>query len=319
MIMAPTPQGIAEACRLLREGQVVGMPTETVYGLAADATQDHAVARIFAVKNRPTFNPLIIHVVSAQEAMPLVEISLKAQALMEIFWPGPLTLVLNRKSDCPVSWLAGGGLDTLAVRCPAHPIAGRLIRAYGRPLAAPSANRSMKISPTSAEDVRESLGDQVPLIIDGGRCEVGLESTILDLSGEAPVLLRPGSILIEALEAIIGTVYQLKKVNFGASSVKAPGMMRRHYAPHRPLRLNAMERRPGEALLGFGASGSLPVILNLSETGNLTEAAANLFQMMRQLDKDCYTGIAVMPIPFTGLGVAINDRLQRAAALEEEG
>ncbi|MDF3034138.1 MAG: translation factor Sua5 [Alphaproteobacteria bacterium] len=317
MIGAPTPQGISEACRLLRAGQVVGMPTETVYGLAADATQDHAVARIFEVKNRPTFNPLIIHVASAAEAVDLVEVSLEAQSLMEIFWPGPLTLVLNRKTDCPVSLLASGGLDTLAIRCPAHPIAGRLIREYGRPLAAPSANRSMGISPTSAEDVQASLGDQVPLIIDGGRCEVGLESTILDLSGDVPVLLRPGSILAESLEAIIGSVGRIKKDRSVSFPVKAPGMMRRHYAPHRPLRLNATDCHPGEALLGFGSAGSLPVILNLSEMADLTEAAANLFQMMRQLDRDPYTGIAVMPIPFTGLGIAINDRLQRAAALEE--
>ncbi len=313
MIIAPTPQGIAEACRLLGEGQVVGMPTETVYGLAADATEDNAVARIFEVKNRPTFNPLIIHVASAIEAAALVEAPLEAQSLMEVFWPGPLTLVLTRKQDCPISLLAGAGLDTLAVRCPAHPVAGRLIREYGRPLAAPSANRSMGISPTSAEDVQSSLGDLVPLIIDGGRCEVGLESTILDLSGDVPVLLRPGSVLVESLEAVVGPIYHVKKDR----SVKAPGMMHRHYAPHRPLRLNALNCRLQEALLGFGNAGPLPVTLNLSETGDLREAAANLFQMMRRLDQDPYTGIAVMPIPMTGLGLAINDRLQRAAAGEE--
>jgi L-threonylcarbamoyladenylate synthase len=313
MIVAPTPQGIAEACRFLREGQVVGMPTETVYGLAADAYQDNAVARIFEVKNRPTFNPLIIHVASVEDAVSLVEMSMEAQALMEVFWPGPLTLVLNRRKDCPVSLLASGGLDTLAVRCPAHPVAGRLIREYGRPLAAPSANRSMGISPTSAHDVAVSLGDLVPLILDGGQCEVGLESTILDLSGDVPVILRPGGIVVEALEAIVGSIYRVKK----GGAVKAPGMMRRHYAPHRPLRLNAMDCQTGEALLGFGEAGPLPVTLNLSPTGDLTEAAANLFRMMRQLDTDLYAGIAVMPIPSVGLGVAINDRLQRAAALVE--
>jgi L-threonylcarbamoyladenylate synthase len=313
MIVAPTPQGIAEACRLLRDGQVIGMPTETVYGLAGDAYQDNAMARIFEVKNRPTFNPLIIHVASAEDAVGLVEMSMEAQALMEVFWPGPLTMVLNRAKDCPVSLLAGGGLDTLAIRCPAHHIAGRLIREYGRPLAAPSANRSMGISPTSAEDVVASLGTHVPLILDGGPCDVGLESTIVDLSGNVPVLLRPGGVLVEALESIMGSIYHAEK----GAAVKAPGMMRRHYAPHRPLRLNAMDCRPGEALLGFGEAGSLPVTLNLSPTGSLMEAAANLFRMMRQLDIDLYTGIAVMPIPCVGLGIAINDRLQRAAAAVE--
>ncbi|MBX9805671.1 MAG: threonylcarbamoyl-AMP synthase [Alphaproteobacteria bacterium] len=315
MITAPTPQGIAEACRLLKEGQVVGMPTETVYGLAGDAFQDKAIARIYELKNRPTFNPLIIHVASMEDASKLVEMTIEARSLMEMFWPGPLTLVLNRAKKCPVSLLAGGGLDTLAIRCPSHPIAGRLIREYGRPLAAPSANRSTGISPTSADDVAESLGDLVPLIINGGPCEVGLESTILDLSRETPVLLRPGSILIEALEAIVGPIRLAKDVGI---AVKAPGMMHRHYAPHRPLRLNALDCQPDEALLGFGDAGSLPVTLNLSPSGDLTEAAANLFKMMRQLDKKAYKGIAVMPIPMTGLGMAINDRLQRASALEEE-
>lgn len=313
MIVAPTPQGIAEACRLLQQGQVVGMPTETVYGLAADATQDHAVARIFDVKNRPTFNPLIVHVASAVEAWSLVEASAENQVLMEMFWPGPLTLVLNRKENSPISLLASGGLETLAIRCPSHPVAGRLIREFGRPLAAPSANRSTHISPTSAPDVAASLGDRVPLILDGGPCEIGLESTILDLSGEAPILLRPGHILKEALEVILGPIEEAS----AHTAVKAPGMMRRHYAPHRPLRLNAQDCQAGEALLGFGDTGALPVTLNLSEKGDLTEAAANLFRMMRQLDKDSYTGIAVMPIPSHGLGVAINDRLQRAAALED--
>lgn len=318
MIIAPTPHGIAEACRLLREGHVVGMPTETVYGLAGDAYQDNAVARIFEVKNRPTFNPLIIHVASAEDAASLVEMSMEAQALMEVFWPGPLTLVLNRAKDCPVSLLASGGLDTLAIRCPAHPVAGRLIREYGRPLAAPSANRSMRISPTSAEDVAVSLGDLVPLILDGGECDVGLESTILDLSENRPVVLRPGGVLVEALEAIVGPVAQIKKESSVRLPLKAPGMMHRHYAPHRPLRLNAVDCREGEALLGFGDAGSLTITLNLSASGNLTEAAANLFRMMRQVDTDLYTGIAVMPIPCEGLGIAINDRLQRAAALEEK-
>jgi L-threonylcarbamoyladenylate synthase len=311
MIILPTPEGIAKACRLLEQGQALGMPTETVYGLAGDAFQDAAVARIFALKNRPAFNPLIIHVASLEAADSLVDISLEALTLIDMFWPGPLTLVLPRKKDCPVSLLASSGLDTLAVRCPAHPVAGRLIQAYGRPLAAPSANKFMGMSPTCAQDVEDSLAEQVPLILEGGQCEVGLESTILDLTGLRPVLLRPGGISGEALEALIGPVAKAAK----DSPIKAPGMMRRHYAPHRPLRLNALDRRPGEALLGFG-SMSLAVDLNLSEQGDLTQAAANLFRMLRQLDQDPFTAIAVMSIPTIGLGLAINDRLQRAAALE---
>ena len=311
MIILPTPEGIAKACRLLEQGQALGMPTETVYGLAGDAFQDAAVARIFALKNRPAFNPLIIHVASLEAADSLVDISLEALTLIDMFWPGPLTLVLPRKKDCPVSLLASSGLDTLAVRCPAHPVAGRLIQAYGRPLAAPSANKFMGMSPTCAQDVEDSLAEQVPLILEGGQCEVGLESTILDLTGLRPVLLRPGGISGEALEALIGPVAKAAK----DSPIKAPGMMRRHYAPHRPLRLNALDRRSGEALLGFGPM-SLAVDLNLSEQGDLTQAAANLFRMLRQLDQNPFTAIAVMPIPTTGLGLAINDRLQRAAALE---
>jgi L-threonylcarbamoyladenylate synthase len=315
MIILPTPDGIAKACQLLEQGQVVGMPTETVYGLAGDAFQDEAVARIFALKNRPTFNPLIIHVASLEAADTLVDVSLEALTLIDMLWPGPLTLVLPRKKDCRVSLLASSGLDTLAIRCPAHPVAGRLIQAYGRPLAAPSANKSMGMSPTCAQDVVGSLGDQVPLILEGGQCEVGLESTILDLTGIRPVLLRPGGVPVEALEALIGPVAMV--VGAGDNTIKAPGMMRRHYAPHRTLRLNALDRRPGEALLGFGET-SLSVNLNLSEQGDLIQAAANLFRMLRQLDQDPFTAIAVMPIPITGLGLAINDRLQRAAALEEK-
>jgi L-threonylcarbamoyladenylate synthase len=312
MIILPTPDGIAKACHLLEQGQVVGMPTETVYGLAGDALQDEAVARIFALKNRPAFNPLIIHVTSLEAVTRLVDMPLEALTLIDMLWPGPLTLVLPRKEDCPVSLLASSGLDTLAVRCPAHPVARRLLQAYGRPLAAPSANKFMGISPTCAQDVANSLEGQVPLILEGGQCEVGLESTILDLTGTSPILLRPGGTPVEDLEALIGPVARLTK----NSPIKAPGMMCRHYAPHRPLRLNAMDHRPGEALLGFGET-ALPVDLNLSTQGNLTEAAANLFRMLRLLDQGSFTAIAVMPIPTSGLGLAINDRLQRAATLEE--
>lgn len=316
MIVPSAPHDIQTACRLLQEGQVIGLPTETVYGLAADAFQDKAVARIFEVKNRPTFNPLIIHVASLEDVADLVDISSKAQALMAKFWPGPLTLILPRKKECPISFLASGGLDTLAIRCPAHPLARKLIQTYGRPLAAPSANRSTSISPTSSQDVLASLGNQVPLILEGGPCKIGLESTILDLSDKEPVLLRPGSILKEDIESVIGSI-ALSQQN-ESSLIKAPGMMKRHYAPNRPLRLNVTDLKEGEALLGFGSSKNLPITLNLSKKADLTEAATNLFRMLRELDQDRFVGIAVMPIPMTGLGIAMNDRLQRAATPEEK-
>lgn len=306
-IAPATDAAIAEAAALLRAGRLVAFPTETVYGLGGDATNDRAVAAIFEAKRRPRFNPLIAHVPDLAAAEALALFDERARRVAEQFWPGPLTLVLPRRADAQVSLLASAGLDTLALRVPAHPIAQALLRATGRPIDAPSANRSGAVSPTRAEHVAESLGDAVDLILDGGPCRVGIESTILDLSGERPVLLRPGGIAAEALIALLGP---LDRATAGA--IKAPGMLSSHYAPHLPVRLDARTAAPGEALLGFGPTAA--ATLNLSETGDVVEAAANLFAMLRALDRPEFTGIAVSPIPETGLGAAINDRLRRAAA-----
>ena len=297
---------ISRAAELLRAGELVAFPTETVYGLGGDATGDRAVAAIFAAKERPRFNPLIVHLPGAAEARALVRFDARADRLAAEFWPGPLTLVLPRRGDCPVSLLAGAGLDTLAVRVPAHPLARELLRAAGRPIAAPSANRSGRVSPTTAAHVLAELDGRIAAVLDGGPCAVGLESTVLDLTGAAPALLRPGAVTAVQLQAIVGP---LSAPDGG--TIRAPGMLARHYAPARPLRLNAAAAEPGEALLGFG---QVAATLNLSPQGDLTEAAANLFAYLRKLDHDPYIGIAVSPIPDTGLGAAINDRLRRGAA-----
>lgn len=317
MTIAPfSPEILEQACRLLSSGDVVAIPTETVYGLAADATNDQAVAKIYAVKQRPEFNPLIIHCHSASQASQYVEFTEMATRLSNQFWPGPLTLVLRRRKDSasPVSLLASAGLDTLAIRIPSHPVAQALIKLYGKPLAAPSANLSMTISPTSSRDVQASLGSRVPLIIDGGATKIGVESTIIDLSTPIPLLLRPGGVPLELIRNELGEVqfYQ-------GNHIKAPGMMKRHYAPQSFIRLNATERdHDQEKFLGFGP---IDGDLNLSPSGSLEEAAANLFRMLRELDTD-YTAdkkktIAVAPIPSHGLGLAINDRLNRAAHRED--
>lgn len=319
MIIVPfSPEILQKACELLSSGDVVAIPTETVYGLAADATNDQAVAKIYATKQRPEFNPLIIHCHSASQASQYVEFTQVAERLAERFWPGPLTLVLKRRKDLstPISLLASAGLDTLAIRIPSHPVAQALIKLYGKPLAAPSANLSMTISPTCALDVQASLGSRVPLIIDGGATKIGVESTIVDLSGEEPTLLRPGGISLESLRAEIGDIRF-----YHGTSIKAPGMMQRHYAPSARIRLNALQKdHPDEKMIGFGA---VEGDLNLSPTGNLEEAAANLFRMMREMDAQLTAQgiktktIAVAPIPTHGLGLAINDRLTRAAHGEE--
>ncbi len=300
---------LREGGALLRNGGLVAFPTETVYGLGADASNDRAVARIFEAKGRPTFNPLIIHIADPEQAESLVRLDSRARALMARFWPGPLTLVLPRAPGCSVSLLASAGLDTLAVRLPAHPLAVALIQVAERPLAAPSANRSGAVSPTLAAHVRESLGDRVDMILDGGACRVGLESTVLDLSGPQAALLRPGGVTAEALEQILGET--LIGASFDAGPVRSPGMLLSHYAPSVPVRLNATGAQPGEVLLGFGTQGGDE---NLSPSGDLQEAAAMLFAQLRALDRPGITGIAVCPIPEQGLGVAINDRLRRAAA-----
>ncbi|SEH38326.1 L-threonylcarbamoyladenylate synthase [Magnetospirillum fulvum] len=306
------PDRLAEAADLLAQGGLVAFPTETVYGLGGDATRESAVAAIFAAKGRPSFNPLISHVASAEAAAALVEFGPLAQALAARFWPGPLTLVLRRRSDSPISLLATAGLDSIAVRVPDHPVALALIRAFGRPLAAPSANRSGAVSPTTAAHVAQSLGDKVGMILDGGPCRVGVESTVLDLTGAVPVLLRPGGIGLDALEAVLGLRPLCPRPDHASSSTpRAPGMLSSHYAPALPVRLEAAEAAPGEALLGFGPGAAT---LNLSPGGDPTEAAANLFAMLRALDRPDFTGIAVRPIPDAGLGLAINDRLRRAAA-----
>jgi L-threonylcarbamoyladenylate synthase len=307
--MSATPAGIAEAARLIKAGDVVAFPTETVYGLGADATNDAAVARIFAVKGRPSFNPLIVHVADIATAQRLVRWNDHADKLATQFWPGALTLVLERTPECPLSLLVSAGLPSVAVRLPAHGIAGALIAAAGCPIAAPSANTSGAISPTSAAHVAASLGTKVPLIVDGGPCKIGLESTVIDLTGDVPVLLRPGGVALETIEAAVGR--SIPSALDDDDHPKSPGMLARHYAPKAPLRLDAVSAEPGETLLGFGPAAPTGAI-NLSAGGNLEEAAANLFALLHRLDERA-SRIAVMPIPNTGLGRAINDRLRRAA------
>lgn len=312
---------IDEAARLIREGELVAFPTETVYGLGGDATNERAVAKIFEAKGRPQFNPLISHVLDAGEARRLVQWSDVADKLAARFWPGPLTLVLPRAKGSPIALLATAGLDTAAIRAPAHPMAQALIRAAGRPIAGPSANRSGAVSPTRAEHVAESLGSRVKLILDGGPCEVGLESTVLDLTTAMPTLLRPGGATREAIEKAIGPVALSHAVPSGNAAHKSPGQLASHYAPARPLRLNATSVTADEGLLAFGPQppAGANQVLNLSVSGDLTEAAANLFAHLHALDQPANARIAVMPVPQTGLGLAINDRLRRAAADDGSG
>jgi L-threonylcarbamoyladenylate synthase len=315
-LVEPTAASIVEAAELLCAGKLVAFPTETVYGLGGDATNERAVAAIFEAKGRPQFNPLISHVLDAGEARRLVQWSETADRLAARFWPGPLTLVLPRTKDSPIALLATAGLDTAAVRAPSHPVAQALIRAAGLPIAAPSANRSGAVSPTRAEHVVESLGERVPLILDGGPCLVGLESTVLDLTTATPTLLRPGGATREAIEAAIGPVALSDAMPSGNAARKSPGQLESHYAPARPLRLNATSVGADEGLLAFGPNPPVGAMLayNLSPRGDLAEAAANLFAQLRSLDRPGIGRIAVMAIPQTGLGLAINDRLRRAAA-----
>ena len=311
LISPATPRAISRAAGLLKASQLVAFPTETVYGLGGDATNERAVAEIFAAKGRPRFNPLIVHVPGLAEAEALAIFDDRAREVVARFWPGPLTLVLRRRSDSGLSLLGSAGLDTIALRAPAHEVAQALLRETGRPIAAPSANRSGRVSPTEAAHVAEEIGDRVFLILDGGRTPVGLESTVLDLSAEAPALLRPGGVTSEQLTALLGPIAALTK-----GSLKSPGMLASHYAPSLPLRLEADRAQPGDALLAFGpeAPPGFAEVLWLSRSGDLAEAAANLFAMLRRIDRPPFTGIAVMPIPEHGLGRAINDRLRRATA-----
>lgn len=309
---------LAEAARLIQAGELVAFPTETVYGLGADATNARAVAKIFEAKGRPRFNPLISHVANAAEAQRFVVWNETADRLAAKFWPGPLTLVLPRSIGSEIALLTTAGLDSVAIRVPAHPMALGLIRAAGCPIAAPSANRSGAVSPTRAEHVAESLGGRVSLILDGGPCSVGVESTVLDLTGETPTLLRPGGATREAIEAVIGPIALSHVLPTGNAARKSPGQLASHYAPSRPVRLEASSVAPDEGLLAFGTP--LPgarLTLNLSPSGDLTEAAATLFAQLRALDRPEIARIAVMPIPHAGLGLAINDRLRRAATDDE--
>jgi L-threonylcarbamoyladenylate synthase len=307
---------VAEAARCLAAGGLVAFPTETVYGLGTDASNGEAIARLYAAKGRPAFNPLIAHVDSLETARGLAQFNPDAEVLAA-FWPGPLTLVLPKRQNIAVADLATAGLDTIALRVPAHSVARDVLRRFGKPVVAPSANRSGHTSPTSAEHVLADLGGRVDLILDGGRTHVGVESTIVAcLNG--PLLLRPGGLPREAIERALGQA--LLTVRPGPADDNkplAPGMLASHYAPKAALRLNASWVGPGEALLAFGPAldvqGRDTAVLNLSPRGDLTEAAANLFSHLRALDAAGAKTIAVMPIPPEGLGEAINDRLARAA------
>ena len=301
--------GIARAAALLAAGELVAFPTETVYGLGADARDDRAVARVFQAKGRPAFNPLIVHVADMELARAVARFGADAERLADAFWPGPLTLVLPLRPEAGISPLATAGLDTVAVRMPAHPVARALLAAFGGPVVGPSANPSGKVSPTRAGHVTEGLAGRIAAVIDGGPCAVGVESTIVGLDGAAR-LLRPGGLPAEAVEACLGAA--LLPPDGNAERPNAPGQLTSHYAPGVPVRLNAAEARPGEVLLGFGPEAGAAA-LNLSPGGDMVEAAANLFHYLRALDAGGQP-IAVSPIPEAGLGRAINDRLRRAAA-----
>ena len=302
--------GIARAAELLAAGELVSFPTETVYGLGADATDDMAVARIFEAKGRPRFNPLIVHLPDGARVGDIAVLTGDAARLADAFWPGPLTLVLPIRTGAGLSPLVSAGLPTVAVRVPDQPLARALLRAAGRPIAAPSANPSGRISPTEADHVLAGLGGRIAAVLDGGPCAVGVESTIVGFEPE-PVLLRPGGLPAEAVEACLGV--PLATPGTGGA-VTSPGQLASHYAPHAPMRLNVTDPRPGERLLGFGP---VEAELNLSPSGDLVEAAAKLFHHLHRLDAEGTAPIAVSPIPGTGLGRAINDRLRRAAAPRE--
>ena len=304
---------IAAAAQALREGQLVAFPTETVYGLGADATNDAAVARVYAAKGRPSFNPLIVHVESAEAAFRLGQFSDEAKALANLFWPGPLSIVVQRAPGCPVSLLASAGLDSIALRVPAHPMALDLLKAAERPVVAPSANPSGRISPTSPDHVRRHLKDKVAVVLDGGRCRVGVESSVVSFLEDGPKLLRHGGLPRGEIEKALGHAIA---VETHAARPHAPGQLTSHYAPHAELRLNADAPREGEAYLGFGplhAHGPW----TLSRSGDLVEAAASLFRLLHEIDATGVARIAVAPVPHQGLGEAINDRLLRAAAPRE--
>ncbi|MPZ58205.1 MAG: threonylcarbamoyl-AMP synthase [Rhizobiales bacterium] len=315
-VMQAGTDAAAAAARCLAAGGLVAFPTETVYGLGADASNSRAIARLYEAKGRPSFNPLIAHVTSPAAARRLALFDAAAERLAAAFWPGPLTLVLPKAKNCAVAALATAGLDSIAMRVPDSPVAQAILAAFGGPIVAPSANRSGHVSPTAAAHVLNDLGGRVDLIVDGGPTLVGVESTIVSCVGD-PVLLRPGGLPREAIEAVLGR--PLMEPPARDAGPVAPGMLASHYATAARLRLDANDVRDGEALLAFGpklppGAGEAAAALNLSATGDLTEAAANLFAHLRTLDRPGVAGIAVMPIPHAGLGEAINDRLARAAA-----
>lgn len=316
-VVPATSEWIAEAARLLREGRLVAFPTETVYGLGADATNGLAVASLYEAKGRPAFNPLIAHVADIAGADAIGVLGPAARRLAGALWPGPLTLVVPRAAACPVCELATAGLDTVAIRVPAHPVARALLADVGRPVAAPSANKSGRVSPTDARHVADDFGadsETVPLIIDGGATEIGVESTVIDCSGPVPALLRPGGVAAATIEALVG-VPLVRRLHAGPAP-QSPGQLESHYAPRASVRLDVVEPGAGEAYLAFGSprGTGAPYMANLSPAGDLREAAARLFGALRALDATGVATIAVAPIPDAGLGEAINDRLRRAAA-----
>jgi L-threonylcarbamoyladenylate synthase len=321
-VIAADAGAIMEAARALAAGGLVAFPTETVYGLGADATCGTAVARLYAAKGRPAFNPLIAHVTDTKAARALAVFDAAAEKMATAFWPGPLTLVLRKHPECPVAELATAGLDTIAVRVPSHPVARDILRALGRPIVAPSANRSGHVSPTTAAHVLADLRGRIELIVDGGATPVGVESTIVACLDGRALLLRPGGLPRADIERVLGTPLAdtpAMRTDGDADAPLAPGMLASHYAPKARLRLDASDVRAGEALLAFGpnrpaGAESAMRVLNLSQRGDLVEAAANLFSHLRALDAAGATMIAVMPVPHDGLGEAINDRLARAAA-----
>ena len=320
-IIAADADAADVAARCLGDGGLVGFPTETVYGLGADATDARAVARLYEAKGRPSFNPLIAHVENLAAAKAIARFDKRSLRLAEAFWPGPLTLVLPKASGCPVCDLATAGLDTIAVRVPAHPVTQQILRAFGKPVVAPSANLSGHISPTTAAHVLSDLNGRIDLIVDGGPVSVGVESTIVGCF-DRPMLLRPGGVPRAEIEHVLGEkLTRLPEDDADKSLPLAPGMLASHYAPRTPVRLNARTIEQGEVLLAFGpnvmAAENAAGVMNLSQQGDLVEAAANLFGYLRALDTKGARGIAVMPIPETGLGEAINDRLRRAAVPQD--
>jgi L-threonylcarbamoyladenylate synthase len=313
----------AAAARSLDQGGLVAFPTETVYGLGADATNAVAIARLYQAKGRPAFNPLIAHVGDLGAARQIARFDAPALALAEAFWPGPLTLVLPKADNCAVADLATAGLDTIAIRIPAHPVAREILRLFGRPVVAPSANLSGHVSPTTAAHVESDLAGRIDLIVDGGAVAVGVESTIVGCF-EAPMLLRPGGLPRADIERVLGRALLQPPTDADSDSGQplAPGMLASHYAPRAKVRLYASQIEPGEALLAFGLGAisgidAASAVMNLSARGDLAEAAANLFGHLRALDAKGARTIAVMPIPDEGLGEAINDRLRRAAVGRE--